>query len=291
MAWQLLQLDTEADQADAMEEVLTEMGASAITFLDLADEAGEMIVEPAPGAAPLWSRLRMEAMFDEDSWSPDLAHQLQARFPSRKLQIQTRQLEDRVWEREWMQNFRVQSFGRLTVSPGWLADEHLPEPFLLLDPGLAFGTGTHETTRLCLRFLDGFDLQGQTVIDYGCGSGILALAAARLGAARVSATDLDARAMDATRQNCLRNQLQQLVQVLPEAELGKCDLLLANIHLNPLRQLAPRLISLLNPGGTLVLSGILESQTPALQQAYAQGVLFSGSSQEGDWVCLTGKRK
>lgn len=288
MTFRILQLEVAAGQTDAVEAILTGLGASAITLLETGDEA---ILEPAPGALPLWSKVRMEALFDAADWSRLPQRHIKRLFADLGLQVRIRSLEDRAWEREWMDRFQVQTFGSLTVCPGWLAGSGAREPCILLDPGLAFGTGNHESTRLCLNFLGSRELAGQTVIDYGCGSGILGLAAARLGARRVAAVDLDPQAVQAARENARRNRLQHKLRFPPVATLERCDLLLANIHLAPLVQLAPSLTGLLHPGGTLVLSGILLSQTDALKTVYEPDIHFSATLAEGDWVCLVGERR
>ncbi|MGB1139328.1 MAG: 50S ribosomal protein L11 methyltransferase, partial [Halioglobus sp.] len=205
-------------------------------------------------------------------------------------------LEDKDWEREWMKHYAPMQFGeRLWVCPSWLEP---PEPNavnLVLDPGLAFGTGTHPTTALCLAELDGMDLRGATAVDYGCGSGILAVAALKLGARQVLGVDNDPQALDASRDNAARNTLP--ANVLPlalpgdvdsNAWRGTADLVIANILAGPLMDLSPTLLDFLRPGGTLLLSGLLESQAAQLCEHYGERLDIRVAGTREGWVCLRG---
>jgi ribosomal protein L11 methyltransferase len=205
-------------------------------------------------------------------------------------------LEDRDWERAWMEHYRPMQFGRrLWVCPGWLGP---PEPGavnLLLDPGLAFGTGTHPTTALCLEQLDGLALAGRTVVDYGCGSGILALAALKLGAAMALGVDTDPQALSASRENARRNAIAtQDLELVPPRDIDSrrwehvAHVVIANILAGPLVELSDRLLQLLRPGGTLLLSGLLESQSTALCDHYADRIRLHVAGERDSWVCLRG---
>jgi ribosomal protein L11 methyltransferase len=207
-------------------------------------------------------------------------------------------LEDRDWEREWMQHYRPMRFGqRLWVCPSWLEPPEPDAVNLLLDPGLAFGTGTHPTTELCLRQLDGMRLEGVTAVDYGCGSGILAVAALKLGARRALGVDNDPQALVASRENTERNKLQadRLPVALPgDAELDqwshKADLVIANILAGPLLELSDTLLQFLCPGGTLLLSGLLDSQAVTLCDHYRDRIALQVADEKDGWVCLRGER-
>ena len=205
------------------------------------------------------------------------------------------QIEDQDWERSWMDNFHPMRFGqRLWIVPSWHA---APEPDavnLLLDPGLAFGTGTHPTTSLCLQWLDAQQLQGKTLIDFGCGSGILAIAGLLLGAEHAVGTDIDIQALEASRDNAQRNQIvDELFDLyLPENMPAEpADVLVANILAGPLVSLAPQLASLVKPGGLLALSGILAEQTDEILQAYQGDFELDPVAEQDGWIRVSGKRR
>lgn len=205
------------------------------------------------------------------------------------------QLEDKDWEREWMDNFHPMLFGeRLWICPSW---RPVPDPEavnVMLDPGLAFGTGTHPTTALCLQWLDGLDLRGKTVIDFGCGSGILAIAALKLGAAQAIGIDIDPQAIQASRDNAQRNGVaDRLALYLPQAQPRElhADVVVANILAGPLRELAPLIIDLPRPGGFLGLSGILASQAQSGAQAYAAAFALDPVAEKDEWCRITGQRR
>jgi ribosomal protein L11 methyltransferase len=203
-------------------------------------------------------------------------------------------VEDKDWERAWMDDFQPLKFGeRLWIVPSW---HDAPDPDaanLMLDPGLAFGTGTHPTTALCLEWLDGQDPHGKQVIDYGCGSGILGLAALLLGADHVIGVDTDPQALEASRENARRNGVEdsKLDLFLPDNEPEtKADIMLANILAQPLIGLAPHLASRTRPGGDLVLSGILSNQAREVMAAYEPWFVMDEPEQREEWIRLTGRR-
>jgi ribosomal protein L11 methyltransferase len=204
------------------------------------------------------------------------------------------QLEDKDWEREWMDNFHPMKFGqRLWICPSW---REVPEPEavnVMLDPGLAFGTGTHPTTALCLTWLDGLDLKGKTVVDFGCGSGILSLAALKLGAKKVIGIDIDPQALQASLENAKRNQCEDRLELfLPKDQPEfKADVVVANILAGPLRELAPVIIEYVASEGVLALSGVLEEQAQQLQQIYGQYCQMDPFVVQEEWVRLSGTRK
>ena len=294
MPWLQLIIDTPPEAVEDLEDALLELGAQAVTLQDAADEP---LFEPAPGEQPLWRDTRLVALLAADTDTAALETALRARFPGGILRaLRVEPLEDRDWVRAWMEHFEPMRFGeRLWIVPGGF---EAPDPGALniqLDPGLAFGTGTHPTTAMCLRWLDAHPPEGQAVMDYGCGSGVLALAARLLGAASVIAVDTDPQALLATADNARRNALEGITPCLPEAldaELDEptVDLLLANILAGPLHQLAPRLATLVRPGGQLVLSGILDSQAEALVSRYAPHFALAPFARQEEWVCLAGRR-
>ncbi|HEU5399594.1 MAG TPA: 50S ribosomal protein L11 methyltransferase [Gammaproteobacteria bacterium] len=292
MSWLELKLALGKLDPEKVEDALLEAGAVSVTLEDAGDEP---LYEPDPLKPPLWSDTRLTALFAADADMDGVKAFLLAALKLPALPAhQVRPLADRDWTREWLKDFKPMRFGRrLWVCPTGYTPPDPAAVNLSLDPGLAFGTGTHATTALCLEWLDGATLAGGDVIDYGCGSGILAIAAARLGARRVRAVDTDPQALVATRDNAARNGVEGLIEVsAPEAlGAGAADALLANILAGPLMQLAPRLAGLIKPGGDLVLSGILESQEADIRAAYeTQFEAFEVAKRE-DWLRIKAVRK
>lgn len=290
MPWQQLVMEIGPGESEALEAALLEAGAVAVTLEDGADQP---LFEPPPGATPLWDRLRLTALLPLES-DPlrvllDLAAQCHPQpLPPHRLEW----LDDQAWERAWLKDFKPMRFGqRLWVVP---SAHQPPDPSavnLRLDPGLAFGTGTHPTTALCLTWLDGAELAGLRVIDYGCGSGILGVAAGLLGATSIEAVDIDPQALTATRENARRNDLLGRVHVsAPETLAEAADVLLANILAGPLQELAPRFRDLLKPGGWLVMAGLLARHVAPLQAAYGDWITLSAVGEREGWVCLAGRR-
>jgi ribosomal protein L11 methyltransferase len=294
MTWLQLRLDTDPGSVETLEDLMLATGAVAVTMEDNADQP---VLEPGVGETPLWRQTRLTGLYPADF---DMDAVLAA-FPEEVLRHTNQRveiLEDRDWEREWMQHYRPMRFGqRLWVCPSWLEPPEPDAVNLLLDPGLAFGTGTHPTTELCLRQLDGMRLEGVTAVDYGCGSGILAVAALKLGARRALGVDNDPQALVASRENAERNKLQadRLPVTLPgEAALGqwshKADLVIANILAGPLLELSDTLLKFLCPGGTLLLSGLLDSQAVTLCDHYRDRIALQVADEKDGWVCLRGER-
>jgi ribosomal protein L11 methyltransferase len=292
MAWLQLTFATDRVRAPLIETALGIADALAITLTDGGDEAQ---LEPPPGTTPLWSEVLVTGLFPGDSHSRTRAERLAESLAGQcDLEPRIEYLEDRPWERAWMDDFAPRQFGRrLWVCP---TDEtlHLQKAVVVrLDPGLAFGTGHHATTALCLRWLDGAELAGKQVIDYGCGSGILAIAALRLGAERAVAIDHDPQALEATSANALENGVgDRLVVSSPEARPREpADVLVANILAAPLIELAPRFAALVRPAGDLVLSGILEEQVDAVAAVYASAFELEAPWSEDGWALLSGRRR
>ena len=292
MTWLQLRLDTRPGEVESLEERMLATGAVAVTMEDNADQP---VLEPGVGETPLWGQVRLTGLYPADT---DM-DQVLAAFPSgllRQANQRVEILEDKDWEREWMQHYRPMPFGkRLWVCPSWLQPPDPGAINLLLDPGLAFGTGTHPTTALCLAQLDSMDLAGCDIVDYGCGSGILAVAALRLGAAFALAVDNDPQALVATRDNAGRNGIAAagMEVVLPDAVdhqawSGRASLVIANILAGPLMELADTLAAFLRPGGTLLLSGLLDTQAAALCEHYADRINLQVAGEKDGWVCLRG---
>ncbi len=293
MPWLQLSLDAADLDPEALSAFFESAGALAVTFEDAADQP---LFEPDPGDTPLWSSTRVVALFEAGLDRGALHRRLAETFGAdAAARLRAGSLEDRDWERAWLDDFHPMRFGeRLWICPAGQRPEGQPDAVLIdLDPGLAFGTGTHPTTALCLRWLDAHPPRGSDVIDYGCGSGILAIAALKLGAARVRATDIDEQALWATEGNARRNAVAgRLVTCLPEQlDAAPADLLLANILANPLIELAPRLAERVRPGGWLVLSGILAGQAQAVAAAYRPWFEAGTPLVQEGWACLPGLRR
>lgn len=292
MTWLQLRLDTNPDQLNELEQHMLDSGAVAVTMEDNADQP---VLEPGVGETPLWHQTRLTGLYPADANMTAVL----AGFPTGLLagcNQRVEILEDKDWEREWIRHYQPMRFGRrLWVCPSWLEPPDPEAVNLLLDPGLAFGTGTHPTTALCLTELEQLPLEGSKVVDYGCGSGILAVAALKLGATSALGVDNDPQALVASRDNCNRNGLppSALAVVAPgAAELEQwgeaADVVVANILAGPLLELADTLLGLLRPGGTLLLSGLLEAQAGALCEHYSSRLPLQLASSREDWVCLRG---
>jgi ribosomal protein L11 methyltransferase len=287
MAWVQFICHTSPDKAESLSEALSECGAAAVTFEDDADQP---IYEPDLGETPLWADTRLTALFDAENSEQSVLDMLASMLPEVP-RFRVEAVEDKDWEREWMANFQPIQFGdKLWIVPSWHKAPDEQAVNILLDPGLAFGTGTHATTALCLNWLDQADLKGKYVIDYGCGSGILAIAAALLGAERVIGVDTDPQALEATRENARRNGVEVEAYLPGNCPDEPCDLLLANILAGPLQNLAPRFANLCKPNTQLVLSGILQSQADEVAESYAPWFTMQPAVSREDWVRLTGER-
>ncbi|WP_299979854.1 50S ribosomal protein L11 methyltransferase [uncultured Pseudoteredinibacter sp.] len=284
MPWLQFKIDSDRNQAEAIEDLMLATGAVSVTLQDNADQP---ILEPALGETPLWQETRVTGLYEATVDTEAIAKN----FSQQNVTGRWEQLEDKDWEREWMKNYHpIKCADNFWICPSWIEP---PEPEainLMLDPGLAFGTGTHPTTFLCLQWLAQQDIEKQSVIDYGCGSGILAIGALLKGADSAIGVDIDPQALIATRENTERNHLPKdsITVFLP----NKCpqepaDLMLANILAGPLAELAPSLSSLTKLGGKLCLSGILHNQAEVVMQAYRPWFNFAEPQQREEWVCLT----
>ena len=286
-----LQLTLELGSADPapIEQALIALGATSITLEDAADDP---VLEPAPGETPLWPTVRIHALFRADADRGEIEAGLVDRLPART-SLRFDLLDDRPWEREWLRDFHPMRFGRrLWVCPDGQVAGDPDAVCVALDPGLAFGTGTHATTALCLEWLDGSRLDGSRVIDFGCGSGILAIAALKLGAREAVAFDIDPQALLATQQNAERNGVAERLAVVataPEAE-ASCDVLVANILAAPLIELKDRFAALVRPGGRIAVSGILADQAESVAAAYARWFIIRATTVRDGWAMLSGSR-
>lgn len=276
--------------AEQVEELCFELGALSVSLSDARDDA---VLEPAPGEVRLWPATRVQALFAGAVDAGSMREALAAGLGIAAASLVVEQIADRVWEREWLKDFHAMRFGRRL----WICPQHesVKDPaavIVRLDPGLAFGTGTHPSTALCLDWLDEQLRGSEYVIDYGCGSGVLAIAAAKLGARRVAAFDIDPQALLATAENAERNLVHDRLLVCPngtELTTG-ADLLLANILAGTLCELAPRLAALVRPGGTILLAGILSEQAPAVTAAYSSCFDIVPAGQRESWIALSGRR-
>lgn len=282
-----MQLHIEHCPRDLIEPLMQTLEETEALSITLTDQQDTPILEPELGTTPLWPWVVVEALYAEHHEAQWAQQQLLNHYPDIFSSIHT--LPDKDWERVCMENFKPQRFGnRLWVCPTWLTPPDPTAVNLRLDPGLAFGTGTHPTTYLCLTWLEQAPLHQKTIIDYGCGSGILALAALKLGAAHASAIDIDEQALLATQNNALSNEIltTQLGVYFPDASVESADIVIANILLTPLISLKTRFHHLLKQNGLLVVSGILESQIPTLIQAYQTDFEHCSSHIHDDWALL-----
>lgn len=289
MPWLQLTFYSTKDQAETLADLLSEADAAAVTMQDAADQP---LYEPPPGATPLWQLTNVVGLFAEGTDGDAVVQQLKAQWQGEFPDYRSEVLEDQDWERAWMDDFKPMRFGeRLWIVPSWHEPPAGDAVNILLDPGLAFGTGTHPTTRLCLEWLDGHDISGKTVIDYGCGSGILALAAALLGAASVLGVDNDPQALVATLDNAQRNGVHIQAYLPKEAPTEPVDILVANILAGPLIELAPRLATLVKDGGAIALSGILPEQAEAVSVAYDKWFALEPAVEHDGWIRLEGIKR
>jgi len=293
MPWLQLRLHTEQQHADAIGDALTELGAVSVTLKDAEDKP---ILEPMPGETPLWQHIEMMVLFDASVDADGLLqrwrkHPLAKHSQQEKFEL----LEDKDWERAWMDRFEPMHFGgKLWVCPSWKPVPDASAVNVMLDPGLAFGTGTHPTTALCLRYLAEHPPLGLRVLDFGCGSGILAIAALKLGAAEVVAVDIDPQAIAATRDNAERNGVNDHRLCVGEPNILQSmpafDYVLANILMGPLLRLAPEISGFCNNSATLVLSGLLNEQAAEVMAAYEKWFEFEPVAIDDDWCRLSARK-
>jgi len=294
MPWIQLTFLTDKNSSEKAEQVLLDAGALSVTFRDAEDNP---ILEPGPGETPLWEDIFLTGLFDADADTKSLKEKIESSL-GKTLAIKIEPLEDKDWVRAWMDDYKPMQFGERL----WVCPKHLPVPNpqatnLMLDPGLAFGTGTHPTTALCLQWLDAHSVSGKQIIDFGCGSGVLAIAALLLGASHCDAVDIDPQAITASMDNAQENNVAEKLDLYladafaEKVNSKKYDLVLANILAGPLTELAEQLSTYCKAGGDIVLSGILESQASKIIEAYSPWFELEPITVEDEWIRVTGKKK
>jgi ribosomal protein L11 methyltransferase len=292
MVWIEISISVARAATALAELTLEQLGALSIT---LEDDEDNPVLEPGPGTTPLWPTVHVRGLFEEGTDRDRvLAALLSVSATRRPEQVRWREVGDQDWERAWMDRFVPMKFGkRFWIVPSGMQIPFDPENIeIRLDPGLAFGTGTHPTTALCLEWLDGQDVNSRIVVDYGCGSGILGIAAALKGARRVICVDNDPQALEATADNAARNAVSGVIEChAPQTyDNLEADIVMANILANPLIGLAPVLLGFLRPEGSLALSGILQEQADEVLAAYQAGLAGITLENRDDWVLLQGQR-
>ncbi len=285
MAWVQTELSCQLQQLEPLEQQLWALGALSVTYRDAADQP---LFEPKPGEIPLWQEIRLVGLFDGETDCALL--QMALNNIEAASQISVFVLEDQPWERAWMDEFQPAQYGERL----WVVPRHMtpPEPTavnLLLDPGLAFGTGSHPTTAMAMRWLDQHVVSDSSLLDYGCGSGILAIAGLLLGAGKAWGVDIDPQAISASLDNAKENGVDADLNVfLPEHFLldQQVDLVVANILCEPLIELAETLTQFVRPGGRMALTGVLAEQVPLIIEAYAPYCEMQVGQQQDEWVLL-----
>lgn len=300
MTWQQLHIQCEKSQTELAETLLLESNALSISLDDAGDQP---LFEPLPGESPLWDDVIITALFDDNINLEDISQEIAQTITATR--VWQSMVDDKDWEREWMKHYQpIECANNLWIVPKWLTPPNPDATNILMDPGLAFGTGYHATTRLCIDWLTEQDLTDKVVIDYGCGSGILAIVALKLGAKQVYAVDIDPQAVLATNQNAERNGVDNALQAfLPqefEAFLAQnpqqTDMITANILAKPLIHFAPYFATLLKTGGQIVLAGLIENQVDDVKNAYQpffdmdNDFTFS-NHEERHWHRLSGKKQ
>lgn len=292
MSWLQISFEISPDSASGLSDLLTEAGALAVTLQDAGDEP---VLEPAPGSTPLWSTTRVVGLFAGDVKAESVLDRLRGMGADYALPPhRVEHLEDQPWQRLCMDDFRPMRFGeRLWVCPSWTIPPHPEAVSVRLDPGLAFGTGTHPTTALCLEWLEGLPLRGLQLVDYGCGSGILAIAGLKLGARKAWAVDTDPQALEATRCNAVENGVhKRLLTAAPhELEAVTAEVLVANILASPIVDLAPTFAAHVSCGGRIGLSGVLRDQAALVSDSYQPWFEMHRTVYRDDWCLLTGRRR
>jgi len=291
MGWRQFVMNLESIDPECAEQALSDLGAQSITLSDAGDDP---VLEPAPGATPLWAETKITALFTAETDFGTLRNDLLHALDVNELpENYDEELIDRAWEREWLKDFRPMQFGqRLWVSPVGMRVEADDAVVVELDPGLAFGTGTHATTALCLQWLEQNDLLDKKILDLGCGSGILAIAAMKLGAASVEAIDIDLQAITATRQNAARNGVDKHIRTATKVDEknGPFDIIVANILASTLIEHEESICGWLKAHGLMVLSGILSGQAENVVAAYRHHIEFAAPIFLNGWTRLSGTR-
>ncbi|WP_416695937.1 50S ribosomal protein L11 methyltransferase [Candidatus Pseudothioglobus sp. Uisw_050_01] len=292
MIWKQISFEVKKSETDRVSEVLMGLGSLSITYSDALDDA---IYEPPVGQTPLWDNVKVNALFSSEVNQKSIETSISD--ICNIVVIDTITLKDRVWEEECQKDFPSMRFGkRLWVCPSWDTESILSNDSIVIhmDPGLAFGTGTHQTTSLCLEYLDSNPPKNLHVIDFGCGTGILAIAAAKFGAKSVIAIDNDPQAVLSSKENVAKNKCENTITTIQSINQGndrKCDLLIANILANPLVELEPLFSDLVHTNGMLLLSGILKEQVDRVVKCYSTNFSNIEVANKGEWFRISGKRK
>ena len=291
MIWKQISFEVKKSETDLVSEVLMGLGSVSITYSDALDDA---IYEPPVGQMPLWDNVKVNALFSSEVNQKSIETSISD--ICNIVVIDTVTLKDRVWEEECQKDFPSMRFGkRLWVCPSWDTESILSNDSIVIhmDPGLAFGTGTHQTTSLCLEYLDSNPPKNLHVIDFGCGTGILAIAAAKFGANSVIAIDNDPQAVLSSKENVAKNKCENTITIhsINQGNDRKCDLLIANILANPLVELEPLFSDLVHTNGMLLLSGILKEQVDRVVKCYSINFSNIEVANKGEWFRISGKRK
>ena len=292
MIWKQISFEVKKSETDLVSEVLMGLGSVSITYSDALDDA---IYEPPVGQTPLWDNVKVNALFSSEVNQKSIETSISD--ICNIVVIDTVTLKDRVWEEECQKDFPSMRFGkRLWVCPSWDSESILSNDSIVIhmDPGLAFGTGTHQTTSLCLEYLDSNPPKNLHVIDFGCGTGILAIAAAKFGAKSVIAIDNDPQAVLSSKENVAKNKCENTITTIHSIDQGsdrKCDLLIANILANPLVELEPLFSDLVHTNGMLLLSGILKEQVDRVVKCYSINFSNIEVANKGEWFRISGKRR
>jgi len=291
MSWKQISFEVKKSEIDLVSEVLIGLGSISITYSDALNDA---IYEPPVGQTPLWDNVKVNALFPSEVNQKSIETSI---LDICNIIIDTVALKDRVWEEECQKDFPSMRFGkRLWVCPSWDTESILSNDSIVIhmDPGLAFGTGTHQTTSLCLEYLDSNPPKNLRVIDFGCGTGILAIAAAKFGAKSVIAIDNDPQAVLSSKENVAKNKCENTITTIHSINQGndrKCDLLIANILANPLVELEPLFSDLVHTNGMLLLSGILKDQVDRVVKCYSINFSNIEVANKGEWFRISGKRR
>ena len=290
--WIQIKLRTTNQSADTIAELLEQLGALAVSYTDAEDSP---ILEPKPGERRLWPNTEVTGLLEQGTDPKPILAVLKQLLGDHIPMVATT-LEDKNWIRAWMDQFKPLKFGQhLWICPSWLSVDEKDSVVVMLDPGLAFGTGTHPTTSLCLSYLDSLDLKDKDVLDYGCGSGILAIAALKLGAKSATGVDIDEQALIASKENAKRNGVEDELQLImgtdKKLDLPQFPITVANILAGPLAELEPIIASLTQSGGKLALSGILTEQADSVIEAYSKDFVMNKVKDLDGWALLTGTKK
>ncbi len=291
MPWIQIKVDTTEKKASKINNILSGFGASSVTYMDTVDNP---VYEPLPGETKLWNKTTVIGLFEADADIAPITEFLNKTY-GKKITVRVEQLEDKDWVREWMNNFHpIQCGSKLWICPSWCEVPDTNAVNVMLDPGLAFGTGTHPTTFMCLNWLDSLDLKDKEIVDFGCGSGILAVSALKLGAKSAIGIDIDPQAVESSAQNAERNGVKDRLSLYLPSEQPqeiKADVLVANILAGPLRELAPTLKDMVKPNGKFAISGIIQSQCEELVKIYSEWFELDEPVFKEEWVRISGIRK